>query len=98
MGGDPAGNADNQAVKILALQGIHCLLDVLFLIVIGDGIDLDQIQACLLQRLCSGATLLDNNVDGGVDFTEANKCYFCHSCIPPIVHIFMRILYFISTP
>jgi hypothetical protein len=40
VGGDPAGNAADQNVEFLILEGIDGFFDIFFLIIIGDGIDL----------------------------------------------------------
>ena len=70
VGGDPAGNADNQAVQIQAFQlGVGCIGSFVSGIVDDQAAVHNAVNLCL-QSFQSLVMLHLQTLDGGVDLTE----------------------------
>ena len=63
MGGDPTRHADHESVKGLFLECLDGIVDLSFLVIVGNGIDRNQVKTLCLQCGLGGCALSDNGTD-----------------------------------
>ena len=79
VGGDPACNAYYESVKGLLGKRLNSRLYLGLLVVVGNGVNGNEIKSLRLKRILCCLTLSDDYVNGGINLTEAYKTYFCHN-------------------
>ena len=87
MGGYPPGNAKHKCVKALLSESLKRLSDLLLLRVVGNRIDLYELNSLALKRCrCRGA-LSYHNIDRSIYFSESHKSDPAHFHTFPLLFV-----------
>ena len=78
VGRNPARDADDQRVELLGGQTLDGVLDLRFLVIVGDGIDRNEIQSLCFESRLRRFAFPDDDLNRSIDFSESYETDFSH--------------------